>query len=189
MSTNAGYAAYLRSPWWRARRAETIALRGGCCEVCWRPDVKLEAHHLTYERLGAELDTDLAVLCRACHAAVHGYWDEVRDLGGDLLVEVTVRYFERAGVVMQADPSEVLAAEHADDAVWAGWDFTGAVLGAGGAAPVPSTGPVMHIREALAAVREIGDDLRWCATCGGVVLTIAGTPRRRHRTWCPEVPA
>lgn len=40
---------------------------------CVRCGVKrqLEVHHLTYDRLGAELDTDLEVVCSGCHKGTH----------------------------------------------------------------------------------------------------------------------
>lgn len=32
----------------------------------------MQIHHLTYERLGAELDEDLIAICEKCHRAMHG---------------------------------------------------------------------------------------------------------------------
>lgn len=64
------YAAYIASPEWRAK-AEAIKARDGYhCRLCFRT-VSLEVHHSTYERLGAELDTDLITLCHDCHTAFH----------------------------------------------------------------------------------------------------------------------
>jgi hypothetical protein len=57
---------YLRSPHWRARRAQAIGRAGGRCEHCGARD-RLEIHHLTYERLGRERDRDLRALCHRCH--------------------------------------------------------------------------------------------------------------------------
>lgn len=77
MNDNAEYHAYLKSPAWKARRLELIAVRGAKCEICASKG-KLHLHHLTYVRLYDELDTDLAVLCDECHMAVHGKWGLVR---------------------------------------------------------------------------------------------------------------
>ncbi len=57
---------YLRSPYWRARRARAIARAGGRCERCGVTG-RLEVHHLTYARLGRERDRDLRALCHGCH--------------------------------------------------------------------------------------------------------------------------
>lgn len=63
------YADYLASPYWR-KRAKQIRVRDkNRCRVC-----RLRAadvHHLTYVRLGRELDLDLLLLCRECHTQVH----------------------------------------------------------------------------------------------------------------------
>lgn len=77
MSDNEEYAAYLRSPQWKARRLELFAARGAQCEIC-RSKKLLHLHHLTYVRLYDELDSDLAILCDECHAAVHGKWSLFR---------------------------------------------------------------------------------------------------------------
>ena len=61
------YLTYLDSAEWRARRCEIIEARGAECESCGADDEMLELHHLTYERLGNELDEDLVLLCERCH--------------------------------------------------------------------------------------------------------------------------
>lgn len=86
MDDNAEYHAYLKSPAWKARRKELIAVRGGKCEVCASRG-KLHLHHLTYVRLYDELDTDLAVLCDECHMAVHGKWKLVRKRAAERAVK------------------------------------------------------------------------------------------------------
>ena len=60
------YLTYLDSAEWRERRREIIEARGRECEYCGETE-GLELHHLTYERLGEELDEDLVLLCEACH--------------------------------------------------------------------------------------------------------------------------
>jgi len=69
--THEEYLAYLRSPWWRARKALVIRFRGEACEYCGRLE-RLELHHLSYERLGRELPEDVVLLCSVCHQRAHG---------------------------------------------------------------------------------------------------------------------
>lgn len=65
------YEEYIRSPWWRARKAAVIRYRGERCERCgcthW-----LQLHHRTYERLCRELPEDVELLCDQCHREEHG---------------------------------------------------------------------------------------------------------------------
>jgi len=63
------YRAYLASPAWRKRRDAAIARAGGNCERCGisRYTRRLEVHHKTYDRFGAEPPEDLIVLCEPCH--------------------------------------------------------------------------------------------------------------------------
>lgn len=69
------YVDYLQTPEWRRRRDERIRAVGRQCQRCAaRRD--LQVHHLSYERLGDEWDTDLEVLCRSCHENHH--FDESR---------------------------------------------------------------------------------------------------------------
>lgn len=64
------YAAYLRSNHWeRVRRDWRISGRPKRCEVCG--DREYQLHHRTYERLGAELLSDLQALCERCHSLHH----------------------------------------------------------------------------------------------------------------------
>lgn len=63
------YAEYLRSPHWRAFSASVrkrSCERAGC-----GARTKLEVHHVTYVRLGAELPTDVRTLCKRCHTLIH----------------------------------------------------------------------------------------------------------------------
>lgn len=64
------YQAYLNSPDWRRVRARALLRAGYRCSRC---DAcrDLQVHHLTYERLGSELDADLRVLCACCHGNHH----------------------------------------------------------------------------------------------------------------------
>ena len=65
------YAAYLYSPEWQRKRTRILQQRGAKCEVCGIKH-RLQVHHLTYARIFNELDTDLKVLCWACHEREHG---------------------------------------------------------------------------------------------------------------------
>ena len=74
----AAYQQYLRSPWWRERSRIAVAMAGRRCEFRAVNDSArctavngLEVHHRNYERLGAERDADLEVLCRLHHLARH----------------------------------------------------------------------------------------------------------------------
>lgn len=60
------YEKYLASPQWKQRRLQAFERAGGRCERCGSA-VKLEVHHLTYDRLGREELSDLLVVCKPCH--------------------------------------------------------------------------------------------------------------------------
>jgi hypothetical protein len=64
------YEDYLQTEFWRITRKQILGKRP-FCERCGTRE-RLQVHHLTYERLGVELDEDLEVLCRRCHATEHG---------------------------------------------------------------------------------------------------------------------
>lgn len=64
------YKEYLQSDEWRLKRNKLLNHRGYKCENC-SSKKNLQIHHLTYERLGFELDNDLVILCQKCHESVH----------------------------------------------------------------------------------------------------------------------
>ncbi len=64
------YPAYMESLEWQIKAGEMKRKRR-CCEDCGSRE-SLRVHHLTYERLGCERDTDLLVVCRHCHELRHG---------------------------------------------------------------------------------------------------------------------
>lgn len=74
------YANYIRSTAWDRKRFAACSRAGWKCEKCGVEGRRvgtikvtgLEAHHLTYDRIGMESDEDLVVLCRSCHAGMHG---------------------------------------------------------------------------------------------------------------------
>ena len=57
---------YLQSDHWQEVRKRKLKQAGYKCEACGEK-VKLDIHHLTYERLGKERLDDLQALCRDCH--------------------------------------------------------------------------------------------------------------------------
>jgi 5-methylcytosine-specific restriction endonuclease McrA len=64
------YAEYMASATWKQVRLWKLERAGWKCERCGRKG-KLDVHHLTYDRLGRELLTDLQALCRLCHQSCH----------------------------------------------------------------------------------------------------------------------
>lgn len=67
---NITYQEYIKSHWWKALRSRIFKKRGRKCEVC-RATKCLQLHHLTYERMGRERESDLKILCRDCHKLTH----------------------------------------------------------------------------------------------------------------------
>lgn len=65
------YTKYLLSVEWRTFRMKVLSTRGTLCEECKVFGRRVEVHHLTYERVGAELPEDVAVLCNSCHVKHH----------------------------------------------------------------------------------------------------------------------
>lgn len=86
----AEYATYMRSSHWARRKAAYFQTHDRSCVVCGIED-RIHLHHLTYERLGCELDDDLRPLCEKHHAAAH----EHHRLFGGTLQEATLRFIER----------------------------------------------------------------------------------------------
>lgn len=65
------YGEYLRTQEWRRTRAAALLRAGNRCALDAGHTDRLEVHHNTYERLGAELARDLIVLCHSCHRLHH----------------------------------------------------------------------------------------------------------------------
>lgn len=68
------YKDYLKTDHWKDVRRRLFQARGRKCEKCKRGksvSLQIDVHHLTYERRGQELLTDLQVLCRDCHNREH----------------------------------------------------------------------------------------------------------------------
>jgi 5-methylcytosine-specific restriction endonuclease McrA len=76
------YREYLRTPEWRQVRAAALLRAGNACALDTTHTEDLEVHHRTYERRGAELPTDVIVLCRECHRVHHAAFGRpARDAG------------------------------------------------------------------------------------------------------------
>ena len=70
MAGSFNYVSYIQSDCWLARRHAYYATHARECVGCKSTD-GVELHHLSYERVYAELDTDLMPLCQRCHSQVH----------------------------------------------------------------------------------------------------------------------
>ena len=66
------YHSYLKSKWWQVKRLRILERDKWQCTRC-ESRHSLEVHHLTYERLYFELDSDLETLCRGCHVKEHSH--------------------------------------------------------------------------------------------------------------------
>jgi 5-methylcytosine-specific restriction endonuclease McrA len=66
------YEEYLLTKHWKDFKKARIIEANFECQRCHRGDIKLHVHHLTYERRGEELPSDVVVLCEACHREEHG---------------------------------------------------------------------------------------------------------------------
>ncbi len=64
------YEQHLRSDKWREICRLVKRRDRGICQECLE-SVGEHVHHLTYERMGDELLSDLVLLCRGCHEEIH----------------------------------------------------------------------------------------------------------------------
>lgn len=65
------YREYLRTPEWARTREAALWCAAYSCSLDPTHTHGLEVHHRTYEHLGAEIPTDLIVLCGSCHRLHH----------------------------------------------------------------------------------------------------------------------
>lgn len=72
------YEQYLKTDRWAKVREQALARFDWRCATC-HSDEHLQVHHRTYERVGCEYLTDLTVLCRYCHRALHDLWNQNDD--------------------------------------------------------------------------------------------------------------
>lgn len=89
------YAAYLKSPTWKAKKAERMRIAGGQCEgtlMGWDGEAlrcaetdkrRLQGHHTRYPKvLGTESVDTLRIVCRWCHEQLESAkWWRVRRRG------------------------------------------------------------------------------------------------------------
>src|SRR6185369_3222371 len=74
---NERYEKHIASSAWKRFRRDyhTWRISNGKkfgCDKCGASKIRLEVHHLTYERLGEEKFSDVILLCHVCHKSVHG---------------------------------------------------------------------------------------------------------------------
>lgn len=62
---------YYQTEEWKDIAEKCKALAGYKCNRCSSTE-QLHAHHITYQRLGQELQKDLECLCAECHSKEHG---------------------------------------------------------------------------------------------------------------------
>lgn len=64
------YSQYIASDRWRKFRARVIRERGSMCERCGKVG-SVQAHHISYARLGREKPEDVKLYCKPCHDLMH----------------------------------------------------------------------------------------------------------------------
>lgn len=64
------YSEYLKTDHWQDVRMRAHARGASKCCMCSETE-RLDVHHNDYDRLGEELDTDVAVVCRKHHQQFH----------------------------------------------------------------------------------------------------------------------
>ena len=68
-SISMNYKTYILSAEWKEKRRQQLKNQK-LCQACGTTK-NLQAHHMTYKRLGNEKLKNLKTLCRACHFALH----------------------------------------------------------------------------------------------------------------------
>jgi hypothetical protein len=63
---------YYQTDHWRRLRRLAISRWQGRCALCNSSSGEMNVHHRHYQSLGAEVESDLILLCRMCHARHHG---------------------------------------------------------------------------------------------------------------------
>lgn len=67
------YDEYRQTEHWYELRRRAKQRNGGMCCHCHKA-YAVDAHHITYDRLGVEDDADVIGLCRPCHTKFHDNW-------------------------------------------------------------------------------------------------------------------
>lgn len=65
------YRRYLQTPEWSRARRAALSRADNACSLDATHTENLEVHHRSYEHLGAELASDVVVLCHSCHQLHH----------------------------------------------------------------------------------------------------------------------
>lgn len=87
------YDKYLRTDHWLKFISRILRKRGKRCQICGRgpsAHLKIDVHHLNYNRRGREEPSDVEVLCRDCHGIEHEDRYRPRD-------PLSVEYFSIVG--------------------------------------------------------------------------------------------
>ena len=77
---------YMRSDQWKKLKSQVLTIQNNQCKLCGSP-YDLHLHHLTYERLGDETLSDLAVLCGQCHQTQHDHYGYNRTTDYSVLIK------------------------------------------------------------------------------------------------------
>lgn len=64
------YNEYLKTNHWIKFKTQYAKTHPKVCNMCYGTKY-IELHHITYERIGNESDTDVVWLCRKCHKLIH----------------------------------------------------------------------------------------------------------------------
>lgn len=91
------YQEYLTSVRWRRRRHARLQMAKGKCERCGAVVRFTDVHHVHYDRLGAERDSDLEVLCRDCHKKHHADESRQQNMGVYILLARETRRLDKPG--------------------------------------------------------------------------------------------
>ena len=65
------YKDYLKTEHWKNKRAQILIIDNYSCQECGDRE-NLQVHHLNYDNLWDEKESDLITLCNFCHAEAHG---------------------------------------------------------------------------------------------------------------------
>jgi 5-methylcytosine-specific restriction endonuclease McrA len=89
------YQKYLRSKKWRDFRTKLLKKRGKHCTACNIYKKRLEFHHITYERFGNELESDVVILCHSCHKLVTRMYLRNKRQNLPLVTQRVIQYMQK----------------------------------------------------------------------------------------------
>lgn len=101
--------SYYGSTAWAKNRKRFLQTKCFCCQ---RKKKRMNLHHMTYVRLGEEIESDVCWLCQDCHKTVHLYYMTLitRPWSEDLLTYATC--YVAADLKMQRDDRRKKSAEY-----------------------------------------------------------------------------